>query len=505
MQINLTNMINKLSDNRSPRSSQRKGSVNRFYELGHSDRIKDLPSSVDEKFIEIYKENLDQFLIPYINSGEMSVRRAHKFIEDLVTQIFGNYDHYGLFSYLRERNYENDPENKLVITCEKLISLGWRIRKDSNTGRYKLYNSEGNLVIDVTGKSDFYDEVQAAIIDEGSAHLFIKGEDASKIELIARRSGFTADQLNELNSLESLIPYSNDKSITGVLSNYKKLKSILQRKSSYKKLSKSFTTNDLYSQGFEISDSMIFSEDKLVLDKGNESYIVYPVSPEMNTEYVVRKDLLSVISSNLKHDLFKNFSGVVSQELIEIKEIDRVFAIMVEKLNNDFVFMSYSDTVDAFRRMDSYVESGEITKNFYNLILQRVSQVLVTESILLGNNWFSVSGISIDSISGKVYSYPNRDAFSTGVDSLKAFVNAYKPKTASSKNVLSKLTDQVFPARLTDGTFRENCYLFIENLPPSYFKYLNNLEVNFEGYGLSFDKVIDYVNEARDFLLSRAD
>lgn len=509
MQIDIDKIISKLPDTlkSSSRSRSKSGvkSVSPSYTLGDKKRFEKLPLKVDKQFISSYKDDLDEFLVPYIQQGELTVRKAHTFIENMVDQIFGTYDYYGIFSYLKERNYENDSDKELVRTCERLIDSGWRVRKDKNTNRYKLYNSEGSIVIDVTGKSEFYEESASAVLDDKSAHLFIESTVASKIESLSRKVGMSADDLNEIDSLESILIHTEDRELHGYIKNYTKLRSILSKLSSYKTFTRGTTINDLYNEGYSLGSQLFYSDhNKVMMNKGKDSYIMYPVSPEVNQVYNINKDLLSVIASKVKSDLLKNISLVRVDDLQEVKDFERVFCLLTPYVENDLVNMSYADMLDFFSRIDGYVRSKEISDSFYKKIVQSFAQVVITEVILLGNLWFSMSGFSIDSVSGKSHLYNNKDAFTENIDSLKSFVKKYQPKDYSSRDVFSPFLEKVYPFRLSDRNFVDNSSSLIEALPDEYFTSLSRIEFNFEGYGLDFTGIKKYLNEAKTFLMTRA-
>lgn len=506
MQIDINKIINQIPDTlKSSSRPRRVRSSVVTYQLGDKKRFEKLPNKVNKEFIALYKDDLDEFLVPYIQQGELTVRKAHNFIERMVDQIFGTQDYYGIFSYLKERNYENESDKELVRTCERLLNSGWLVRKDNNTNRYKLYNSEGSIVLDVTGRSEFYEESASTVIDENSAHLFIESSVASRVESLSRKVGMSADDLKEMDSIESLLIHTEDKELTGYIKNYTNLKTILSRLSSYKTFTRGTTTNDLYLEGYTLGSQLFRSDNhKTLLNKGKNSYIIYSVTPEINQIYNVNKDLLSVLASRIKNDLFKNISLIKFDELTEVKEFERVFALMIPYVDNDLVHMSYADMSDFFSRLDSYVKSGEISTRFYNTVVRSFAQVVVTESILLGNNWFSLSNFSMDTVSGKVHLYNNKDPFTSKIEDLKNFINLYEGKNPSSRDVFSPYLDQVFPFRFSNQRFTENIHDLIESLPSEYFVALSALEISFEGYGLEFSAIKEYINEAKTFLMSRA-
>jgi hypothetical protein len=503
MKLDLTKVIEKLpttmkASNLDPVRPRHKKQADSYPALGDVARFQKFPDVVDKKFIAMYRENLDAFLIPYIQQGEMTVSKAHAFIENLVEQIFGNQKHYGLFSYLRERNYENSAERELVRTAERLINSGWRVLRDKNTQRYKIINSEGTTVIDATGPSEFFEETAAVIMDENSAHLFIDSVNAAKIESLARLVGMDADSLASVDSLESLLVHTSEKNLQGYILNYKKLRSILSRGNSYPTLTQGVNFSDLYEKGFTLSSKMIFSPDsRVVLTQNMDSYIVYPIDEKLNAQNGANKDLLAVVSSGIKRDIFKNINSVTPQVLTEIKDLTRAIALISDYWDDEKVIMSYADTVDSLKRMDNYVKSGEISKDFYNRVFSAFAALVVTESFLLGNDWLSLSAMGFDPIQGRFYSFASRDVFTSSESDLDAFISIYEKNTTVPSFGL--FTSSIYPFRLSS----KNLSVLIENLPKEYFSAVESISTKIEGYPMQFEGVSRYMQKAIEFILSR--
>jgi hypothetical protein len=504
MKLDITKVIEKLPttmkgtsiDPVRPRSKKQ---ATAYPTLGDVARFQKFPDIVDKEFISMYRNDLDAFLVPYIQYGEMTVSKAHKFIENLVEQIFGNEKHYGIFSYLKERNYENSADRELVRTSERLINSGWRVLKDKNTQRYKIINNEGTTVIDATGASEFFEETAGILMNESSAHLFLDSSTAARIESLARAVNMDADSLTMVDSLESLLIHTKDKKLQGYILNYKKLKSILARGNSYPTLTRGESFSNLYENGFILSDRMIFSQDSRVIMTNNmDSYLIYPINAQLNQNNGAHKDLLAFISSNIKSEIFKNINNVTPQVLKEIKDLTRTVALMSEYWDDERVLMSYADTVDSLRRMDSYVKSGEISKDFYNRVFSSFAALVVTEVILLGNNWLSLSSMGFDPIQGRFYAFSSRDAFTIDEDSLVKFIQEYKGDKAFHS--FSPFTSSVYPFRLSSPA---SLSILIENLPREYFSAIQTISTKVEGYPVNLDGVTNYMRKAIDFILSR--
>lgn len=508
MKLNLQKVIEKLPNSTTIKSTQKdvmgrkkKTPPEQYPGLGDVDRFKEFPDSVDMEFISLYREGLDRFLIPYIQYGELTVHSAHTFIENLVEQIFGNNKHFGIFSYLKEKNYENSSDRELVRTAERLINSGWRVQRDKNTERYKIINSEGIDIIDATGVSEFFSESSAVVMDASAAHLFIDGNSASKIESLARVLDMNADSLAEIDSLESLIIHTEDKKLIGKIINYKKLRNILSKNNSYPSHEKGTSFLNLYEQGFTLSDRMIFShDDRVILENGKDEFIIYPVSHTLNQRYGVHTDVLALVASNVKNHIFRRVKSVTPQALHEIKDLGRVFALMSPFWDDEKTLISYSDMADSLNRMDSYVKSGEITRNFYEKVFSSLATIVVTESVLLGNNWLSLNLMPMDTISGRFYSYASRDVFTDSADEFRFFSDNYTP----SKETLgfSHLTQGVYPFRLDSPSLPA----LISILPSEYFEALSSLTIDaslsnhntFELHG-----VLDRIRMGVDFILTR--
>jgi len=503
MKLDLTKVIEKLpttmkASNLDPVRPRHKKQADSYPALGDVARFQKFPDMVDKKFITMYRENLDAFLIPYIQQGEMTVSKAHAFIENLVEQIFGNQKHYGLFSYLKERNYENSAERELVRTAERLINSGWRVLRDKNTQRYKIINSEGTTVIDATGPSEFFSEADGVLMDESAAHLFMDSATAAKIESLARAVSMDADSLAQINSLDSLLLHTNDKTLKGYILNYKKMRNLLARGNSYPTLTRGAGFSDLYEKGFTLSSRMVYSPDaRVVMQQNMDSYIVYPVGEKLNQQYGANKDLMAVVSSGIKNDIFKNIYNVTPQVLTEIKDLNRVVALMSDFWDDERVLISYADAVDSLRRMDTYVKSGEVSRDFYNRVFSSFAALVVTESILLGNDWLSLSAMGFDPIQGRFYSFASRDAFTAREESLDAFIANYKgDRTAQN---FSAFTSSVYPFRLSSDALS----MLVENLPKEYFSAIQAINTKIEGYPMQFEGVSRYMQKAIEFILSR--
>lgn len=504
MKLDLTKVIEKLpttlkaNSNIDPIRKNRKKPAESYPALGDVQRFENFPDVVDAKFIAMYRENLDAFLVPYIQQGEMTISAANKFIENIAEQIFGNAKHYGLFSYLKERNYENSAERELVRTAERLVNSGWRVLKDKNTDRYKIINSEGMTVIDATGPSEFFDEAAGVLMNESAAHLFIDSGAAAKIESLARAVSLDADSLTKIDSLESLLLHTKDKSLQGYILNYKKLRSLLGHGNSYPSLSRGVGFSDLYEKGFTLSDRMVFSHDsRVVLKQNMDSFIVYPVGAELNQNYGASKDLLAVVASNIKKELFSNVMNVTPQELMEIKDFNRVIATISSYWDDERVLMSYADMVDSLRRMDNYVKSGEVSKDFYYRVFSAFAALVVTEVILLGNDWFSLSSMGFDPIQGRFYSFATRDVFSSTEAELDLFIQNYQVTKENSS--FSLFTGSVYPFRLSG----ENLSVLVNNLPREYVTALSTVNPSVEGYPVKLEGVTSYLRKALDFLIGK--
>jgi hypothetical protein len=506
MKLDIKNAIQKIpttsikSSSLNPVRPRAKTKPEEYPALGDVKRFEKFPDLVDDTFIAMYKESLDRFLIPYIQQGEMTVYSAHRFIENLVEQIFGNEKHFGLFSYLRERNYDNAAERELVRTCERLINSGWRVQKDKNTERYTIINSEGTSVIDATGASEFSSKTESILMDESSAHVFIDSVSASRIESLARSLSMNADSLSEIGSLGDLIDHTEDKVIIGKINNYKKLKGILKKENSYPSLTRGVSFTDLYQKGYVLSEKMIFSRDnRVVLNLNADDFVLYPVGYELNTQYGINKDLLAVIASKIKKQICSYLPNVTSQQLVEIKDMGRVVALLSDYWQNDSSYMSYSDVADSLRRLDNYVKSGEVTKDFYNRVFSAFASIWATEYLLLGNNWMSISAMGLDTISGKFYSYSSKDAFTLKQEEFDFIYKNYKPKNSPPQ--FSAFTNFIFP-------FKENSldllHLVVENLPREFFTAITSANMSIEGYPYQFSSINEHLNKALDLLMTRS-
>lgn len=506
MQLDLKKVIEKLPTtmkaNINPtRKSRRVNDSARDYpRLGDVQRFEKFPSVVNQEFISLYREGLDEFLVPYIQQGEMTVTKANRFIEGLIEQIFGNENHYGIFSYLKERNYEGSPERELVRTAERLVNSGWRVMKDGKTNRYKIINSDKETVIDATGRSEFFDESMAMVMDESAAHLFIDGENASKIESLARAVSMNADDLAELGSLDSLLFHTEDRMLTGQIANYKKLRNVLAKRASYPVLRTELSLNDLHTNGFTLSSKKLFSDHDFIMKQGTEEFVVRGISPELNQQFGFNKDMLSVISARINNNLLSNMGGVVTQDVQEISDLGRVVALIHDYSSDDRFLMSRFDVIDSLLRIESFVASGEVSKSFYKKFFSNFAVAVITEVILLGNKWVSLASLGFDSVSGKVYLYNSADAFTTSLEEFSMFYDSYNPASVSAERSFKPFLKDIYPFGLSSETLS----ILIEALPKEFFTALASLDTSVEGYPFQFTQVSEYLSKAKDFLMSRA-
>lgn len=427
--------------------------------IGDSRRFSSLPDTVDETFIERYKDTLDQFLYPYVAKNKITISYASRYAQSILNNIFGNEHHLGIYQYLKDKNIEGISDKELVIQAEKLLLQGWNIRQENN--HYWLYNSDLQKVIEMTGSSEEAVLADAQELDSSNAHLFFDERVASKITAFAERLGYDADTLSLTNSFDILLSKTENKQFIGYLTNYDRLKTILSKPYKYRTLTVGTSMYDLYEEGYRLSDTLV--PKGVVLSNGQDDVIIFPAESEINTTHTLNKFLISQKANELREAIYSQFKKVKFQSITPLKELRHVYAY-------------YSDFWDTDLVKNSFIESQTILSRLESKVEETLAVVVVTEALLLGNNWFSSSGFGIDSITENFYVYFNHDAFT-------------RPSVESSgyeENAVYR--------------FR-NPKDYISKLPKRYEKVLRSIEFTSDDYVQDLKSVQDYFETARNYIL----
>lgn len=465
------------SSNRRRKQKKKKGKIQNLH-VGDPRRLAGLPDSVDEEFLTGYKDTLDALLYPYVAYNQVPLSYAHRYAKAIMDNIFGTDKHLGIFHYLQDKNVEGLTDKDLVNHAEKLLMRGWHI-KDEGT-KFWLYNGDLQRVIDVTGNGDISLLSESQSFDESNAHLFFEESTASKINAFADRLGYDADALSMTSSLDLLLDKTDNREFFGYLTNYERLRVILSKEYKYRTLLDGFSMQDLYSEGYRISKKLVPSG--AVLAKGNEHIIIFPTTDEMNTVHTLNKSLLSQIATDLRTALYEKLPKMNAQRVQALKSLRHVFAYTSELWETDLVSNSYIENKQILDRLDHQVQNKIISEGYKTSVEQALAMAVVTESILLGNYWFNLSSIGLDSLSGNIYVYHTFDSF-------------------TRENLTAELEGEA-----SNGVFkyRVTAKDYIEKLPTSYIRALKSLEFPQEEYVQELAGPQDYFENARKFILSEA-
>lgn len=436
--------------------------------FGDFTRLSNLPDIVSEEFLSHYKENIAQILLPFVNSGVLSINYAGTYVTKFMETVFGNNDHKGIFDYLKVKNKDGVSDKELVCNVEKLILKGWSIQKENN--RFWIINEDFKRVVDVSGSTKLSKKVEDLIFAPSSAHLFIDESVASKINALAKKLQLDADNLANSGSLDLLLGSMNDNKFAGYILNYNNFRKILEKRTKYRILEDGLTIKDLYNQGYRFDTQIAFPTDKYVfLTKGQDKLVIEEINTEINLQYGLHKAMLSALASNIKDQMFKG-TNIINDSISEISELNTVFAFAHNILT--LTHQPYTDSLDIVKKLQND-----------NKFLELLSVVFVTEYILLGNNYFSVNSFNFDNISNRLTSFSSLDYFTN---------TQLKKSDSETQNIVS------------DSFFRfdtVNVDFYLSKLPSWYKSKLKSLVFTFDKYPYTLDSIYSYLENARRFIL----
>jgi len=431
--------------------------------IGDSRRFSGLPDKVDSKFLEMYKETLDYFLYPYVAKNQISISHAYNYAKVVTENVFGNENHLGLYHYLKDKNVKGVSDKELVIQAEKMLLQGWSVRLEGN--RYWLFDSEFQKIIDLTGNSEESVESEAQSFDSSNAHLFFDEKTASKITAFSERLGYNPDDLSLTNSLDLLMSKTDNKEFKGYLTNYERLKVILEKNYKYRTLTPGKSMFDLYSDSYKLSSKVV--PNGVVLESKTNDLLVFPAESKVNTVHNMNKFLLAQLANDIRSLVYPNFKKIKYQNIEPIKEFRHVYAFTCDFWDTDVMKKSFFESVDVMKKMmDSNKKS----------VQDSLAVLIVTESLLLGNDWFSDAAVGIDSMSENFYVYFNWDAFT------KDSIHGTEKSTV------------VYP-------YRETVFDWVKKLPKKYVDVLESIEFSTDEYVQDFNTVRNYFESARNFIL----
>lgn len=458
--------------------------------LGDFQRIAHLPDFITEEFVAMYSDTIEEILYPYVAARLLSLGYASQYRKRLVEMIFGSENHLGIYSYLKEKDVDSKSDKEIVHYAETLILKGWQIRMEGE--QYWLINGDLNRVMEMTGKAPLFKEVAMLGFDEASAHIFLDDATASKISALAKTLGHDADSLAATGNLDILLAKISDDTFAGYVINYNSLRRILKKRARYKTAVDGITMMDVYKEGYRLGTQLTFPfSEKAIFKIGSTLYSMVPVTDDFNKEYLINKYLLTSIASRVKRDLLDN-TGVVSPEVIEIKEFRDVFAVMTELYPPEFSNSTLSENLDLVTNVASANRAG----SFDGKVLSNIAALAVVEAILLGNRRFSLAAMSLDTVSGKVFSNHSTSYFSVKSESIETF--SHQPYEGSDFDMFS---NGVFFADITNPENAGNISRLIATLPEDFRSKLASYELDLTMYPYEFAGIKDYFEKARRVIL----
>lgn len=459
--------------------------------LGDYSRLQVLPDILSEEFLVGYGDSLDTFLLPYVSNNVISIGYASKYKEVIIENVFGNLHHLGILHYLKDKNVENKTDKELVAYAESLLVRGWHIRQEGH--QYWLVNADFTRIIELTGKSPEAKSVEAMVFDEGAAHIFLSDPVASKFAALARSIGQDADELASSGNLDVLLAKVTDDKFGGYIVNYNAWRKILKKETKYQTMTDGISALDLYEKGFRLDSRITYPVSKAsIMDSGKKKYAVIPVMPEITNGF--NRYMVTALASKVKSDLLSSVKSVMVPETMELKELRHTYALMVEFWDNDFSGTTFFETLGVIKRAIAHVDSGAVSNSYRAKIMESLAAVFVTEAILLGNTHASLSSVSLDSISGMVYSYDTLDYFTEKVESL----TDESVEEFSLNSLANMLTVSM------SGSGKPLLLSMISYLPKSFMAALSSYEIDTKEYPHQFNQVIGYFNAAKNFVLERS-
>lgn len=460
---------------KSRKKTRRKSKITNLH-IGDPRRLQSLSDTVDEEFLVSYKDTLDALLYPYVAHGQVPVSYAYKYAQAIMDNVFGTEKHLGIFHYLQDKNVEGLSDKDLVNHAEKLLMRGWHVKHEGT--KYWLYNGDLQKIIDVTGNGDVSLLSESQSFDDSNAHLFFSESVASKVNAFAERLGYDADILSATSSLDVLMNKTDNREFFGYLTNYERLRTILSKQYKYRTLTDGLSFQDLYSEEYRISSTMV--PNGAVLEKDGDKVVIFPTTDELNTVYTLNKSLLSQVANDIRTMLYARLPKVNAQNTRALKDMRHVFAYASELWETDIVNNTYLENKQILDRLDHQVQNGTISEGYKSSLEQALAIVVVTESLLLGNYWFNLSSLGMDSLSGHLYVYSTFDSFTR--------------ETLEEK----KEVDGIFKYRYTAKDY-------IDKLPMSYKRALRSLEFPENEYIQELTGVKNYFENARRFILGEVE
>lgn len=462
--------------------------------LGEYRRLDKLPDIVSVEFLDLYAETLDAVLLPYVTHGLITIGYASTYKEKVIENVFGNEHHLGLFHYLKDKNSDNKSDKELVSYAEKLLVKGWHIRQEDH--QYWMVNADFTRILEMTGKAPLAKELAVLTFDESSAHIFLSDSIASKFSALARTLGQDADELAAQGNLDVLLARVTDEKFGGYIVNYNSWRRTLRKMAKYATMTDGITPMELYESGFRLDSKITYPVAKYaMLTDGSNRRLVIPVLPEVNPNHGFNNYMVASLASQIKSDLLSSIKSIRTQEVTELKDLRHTFALMVDYWDGNFAGMTYEELAETLSRVQAHIDSGAVSPSYGKTLIEALSAVFVTEAILLGNSEVSLTSVSIDSISGTVYSYNGLNYFSEPVSSLSLSTTAPEFSLASLRGKV-RMSISGGSGDVLAGMLR--------SLPKSFISALRNYEINTSEYPQQFNSILTYFNRAKELVLEGA-
>lgn len=476
-----------------PRPERRKKVTGKALSLGELARLANLPDEVNEEFLAMYQDGLDDYLQVYISRNTLTLSEAARYKEYIFGTIFGNSSHLGIFQYIRSRATDMySSEREMVSSAEEFLMKGWHITSDN--GRWWLVNDALERVLDVTGSSEISKAADALVFTPSNSHVFLSDAVASKVAALARKAGFDADSLASMGQLDLLLGETDSRDFAGYLMNYNALRNLLRKTGKYSILETEVDFETIYSEGYRLGNQIFYPTlSRVILEKDSDSILLTPISDDLHPVYTINTTLLAVLASDLRNQIYTG--RVIPQEISEVGELGQAVAISTEFWTTDVVRMSFTELHDLFRRLDAGKRSGSVTAGYYERARASFSQMILTETLALGNDEFGLMSFGYDSVGGKFFVYAGERVF-------------YEGETTTAESIPEN-SNEFFSICMRNGLsrafVRKNLGALVAYAGKDYLDALRGATFRTARYGVDLSGVQSFFESAREEILGAAD
>lgn len=456
--------------------------------LGDPGRLDKLPDEVTPEFLDVYRDGLDRYLHAYVANNTMTLTEAARYKEYIFDTVFGNTQHLGLFQFIRAKAASVYPNEKEMVTAaENFLMRGWHILHDA--GRWWVVNDSFDKLLDVTGSSDISEKSTGMVFTPDTAHLFLADDVASKVSALAKKAGFDADVLAGIGQLDLLLAETDNREFAGYLMNYNAMRVLLRKTGKYSLLRGTTTFNSLYEDGYRLGNQIFYPAlSRVILEKGSDTILLTPVSDELDDNHTVNKTLLAKVASDVRRTLYSK--RVFAQELHEVEEFGYSVALMSEFWETDATRDSVTDIYGMLRRLDSGRASGSVSASYYDALRSSLSEILIGEVLLLGNDRFTLSSFGLDSVGGKFFIYATENVFSDSAPTKPAVVEELQ---GGNESFFTRCLHSGFSRAFVE----KNLGKLLEYASDSFKKAALSAVVNTKDYHLELDGVTEFIETAK--------